>query len=206
MGTIIQFPTSDNAFLEFWSVHSISVITLYGKQRNFPRTKRQSRLRELSTDETTEKNTKQKQKMPYRQRQKKPNFALKLFHEIISFHISWRPHWKPPFSHDQWFWELNLCCYKPKSTVLVPSGYSFVTPLKRKPRHITKHLMSGPSGNQLVLFSLESWCFPRLRCGKHQDSRENKTNCFPRDLTLSVYYPCTGVNPLMDNSILLGRG
>ena len=24
--------------------------------------------------------------------------------------------------------------------------------------------------------------------GKHQDSRENKTNCFPRDHTLSVYY------------------
>ena len=45
-----------------------------------------------------------------------------------------------------------------------------------------------PSGNQLVLFSLETWCFPRLRLGKHQDSRENKTNCFPRDLTLSVYY------------------
>ena len=29
----------------------------------------------------------------------------------------------------------------------------------------------------------------RLRLGKHiQDSWENKTNCFPRDLTLSVYY------------------
>ena len=27
----------------------------------------------------------------------------------------------------------------------------------------------------------------RLRLGKHQDSRENKTNCFPRDHTLSVY-------------------
>ena len=46
--------------------------------------------------------------------------------------------------------------------------------------------MSCPSGNQLVLFSLESWCFPRLRLGKHQDYWENKTNCFPRDLTLSV--------------------
>ena len=33
--------------------------------------------------------------------------------------------------------------------------------------------MSRPSGNQLVLFS--------------QESRENKTTCFPRDLTLSVY-------------------
>ena len=41
--------------------------------------------------------------------------------------------------------------------------------------------MSGPSGNQLVLLSLESWFF------QHQDSRENK-NCFSRYLTLSVYY------------------
>ena len=32
---------------------------------------------------------------------------------------------------------------------------------------------------QLVLFSRESWCFPRLSWGKHQDSRENKTNWFP---------------------------
>ena len=60
--------------------------------------------------------------------------------------------------------------------------------LKWKSRNITKHLMSGRSGDPLVLFSLESWCFPRLRlAGKHQDFRENKTNCFPRDLTLSVY-------------------
>ena len=35
--------------------------------------------------------------------------------------------------------------------------------------------MLGPSGNQFVFFSLES-----------QDSRENKTNCFPQDLTFSV--------------------
>ena len=156
-------------------------LTLYGKQRwNFPRTKRQSRFRELSTDETTEKNTKQKQKMPYRQRQIKPNFALKLFREIISFHISWRPHWKPPFSHDQWFWELNLCCYKPKSTVLVPSGYSFVA-LEAKAKIYNKTLNVRSLGKQISFV-------------------------FPRDLTLSVYYPCTEVNPLMDNSILLGRG
>ena len=64
-------------------------LTLYGKQRNFPRTKRQSRFRELSTDETTEKKkhkTKAENVMPAAT--KKPNFALKLFHEIISFHIS----------------------------------------------------------------------------------------------------------------------
>ena len=42
--------------------------------------------------------------------------------------------------------------------------------------------MSGPWGNQLVLFSLVS-----CRLGKYQDSRENKANCFPRDLTLNVY-------------------
>ena len=46
--------------------------------------------------------------------------------------------------------------------------------------------MPGPSVNQLVLFSLECWCFPRLRLGKHQNSRENKTNCFHRDLTLII--------------------
>ena len=40
--------------------------------------------------------------------------------------------------------------------------------------------MSGSSGNQLVLFSRESWCFPRRSRGKHQDSRENKTNWFPK--------------------------
>ena len=37
--------------------------------------------------------------------------------------------------------------------------------------------MLNPSGNQFVFFSLES-----------QDSRENKTNCFPQDLTFSVDY------------------
>ena len=42
--------------------------------------------------------------------------------------------------------------------------------------------MSDPEGTawrkQLVLFSRESWCFPRQNRGKHQDSRENKTNWF----------------------------
>ena len=59
--------------------------------------------------------------------------------------------------------------------------------LKENSKYITKHLMSGPAGNQLVLFPLESRCFPRLYLGKHQDSRENKTNCFLRDHTLSVH-------------------
>jgi hypothetical protein len=30
--------------------------------------------------------------------------------------------------------------------------------------------------------------FPRLRLGKHRDSRKNKTKYFPREETLSVYY------------------
>ena len=34
-------------------------------------------------------------------------------------------------------------------------------------------------GKQLVLFSRESWCFPRQSRGKHQDSRESKINWFP---------------------------
>ena len=34
-------------------------------------------------------------------------------------------------------------------------------------------------GKQFVLFSRESWSFSRLRLGKHQDSKENKTNWFP---------------------------
>ena len=94
----------------------------------------------------------------------------------------------------QWFWELNLCSYKYR---VVLFWFAFLlsvffcccwSTLKWKSRNITKHLMSGPWGNQLVLFSLECCCFPRLRLWNHQDSWENKTNCFPRDLTLSVYY------------------
>ena len=33
--------------------------------------------------------------------------------------------------------------------------------------------------------------FLSTRLGKYEDSRENKTNCFPRDHTLSVYYYMT---------------
>ena len=40
-----------------------------------------------------------------------------------------------------------------ESTVLLRSDYSFVAV---EVKAYTKHLMSGPSGNQLVLFSLES--------------------------------------------------
>ena len=73
----------------------------------------------------------------------------------------------------KWFWELNLCCYKYRVNYFgSQAGYSLLL-LKWKSRN----LMSGPSGNQLGLFSLKSWCFPR------QKSWGNKTNCFTWDLT-----------------------
>ena len=39
--------------------------------------------------------------------------------------------------------------------------------------------------------SQESWCFPRQSRGKHQDSRENKTNWFPEgpDFKCFVIFP-----------------
>ena len=56
----------------------------------------------------------------------------------------------------QWFWELNLCSYKYRVDC-----FDWLRLFFCKSRNITKHLMSGPSGNLLVLFSLESWCFRR---------------------------------------------
>ena len=87
----------------------------------------------------------------------------------------------------QWFWELNLCSFKYQVNCLVWLHLSMFfcccwSMLKWKHRNITKHLMWGPSGNQLVLFSLESWCFPWWTTGL-----SGKKNCFPRDLTLKLY-------------------
>ena len=66
----------------------------------------------------------------------------------------------------QWFWELNLCCngyISTESTVLIRSRYStFAIEVKVKKYNKTLNVRS--LGEQLVLFSLESW-----------------------DLTLSVY-------------------
>ena len=42
-------------------------------------------------------------------------------------------------------------------------------------------------GKQLVLFSRESWCFLRRSQGKHQDSRENKTNWFPEGTDIKCF-------------------
>ena len=77
----------------------------------------------------------------------------------------------------QWFRELNVLLWVPSRLFWFATVILWLL-LKWKSRNTTKHLMSGPSGNQLVLF------FPLSPDVMHQDSRENKTNCFPRDLTL----------------------
>ena len=80
----------------------------------------------------------------------------------------------------QWFWELNLCSCKYRVGCFDSLRLFFSCCWSESLE------ISGLSGNQLVLFSLESWCFPLLLLGKHQDSRLSHCNCFPRDLTLSV--------------------
>ena len=58
--------------------------------------------------------------------------------------------------------------------------------------------MSGPSGNQLVLFSRECWCSPETK------SRENKTNCLYHALHIwSVY--ASVQNWKLDETIFLRR-
>ena len=52
---------------------------------------------------------------------------------------------------------------------------------KSKVFMIIQHTLNVRSQwKQLVVFSQESWCFPWQNWGKHQDSRENKTNWFPK--------------------------
>ena len=77
-----------------------------------------------------------------------------------------------------WFSELNLCSYKYRVHCFDALRLSiffccYWSMLKWKSRNIIKHLMSGPSGNQLVLFSLESWCFPRLRLRYQNSGKQN---------------------------------
>ena len=58
----------------------------------------------------------------------------------------------------QWFWELNLCCYKYRVDCFGSLRLFFCCCSERsKSGNITKHLVSGPSRNQLLLFSLKSW-------------------------------------------------
>ena len=63
-------------------------------------------------------------------------------------------------------------------------------------RSDTKHYNVWSRGKQLVLFSRESRCFPRLRLGKHRESRENKLTSFPRDQILSALLYIQRMNKL----------
>ena len=75
--------------------------------------------------------------------------------------------------------------------------------LKWNARNITKHLMSGPSENQLVLiFSLNSVS------GNNRTLGKTKNNCFPRDLILCVYCYRAGIffNSARSHWLLRGQG
>ena len=52
--------------------------------------------------------------------------------------------------------------------------------------YIIKYLLTETSGKQYVLWTLDCRCFPRLRLGKHRQSRVHKTYCFPRSQSISV--------------------
>ena len=79
-----------------------------------------------------------------------------------------------------------------ESTVLVRYGYSLVT-VEVKVEKYNKTLNVRSLGKPVsFVFSLS----PDVM---HQDSRENKTNCFPRDLTLRAQYL-----DLVYSSFLLG--
>ena len=68
--------------------------------------------------------------------------------------------------------------YPDRETIpeLLPAPDVLLRLLKEKSKYLSKHLMYGPSGNSLVLFSFESWCFPRLRLGRHQTGLSGKQN------------------------------
>ena len=52
--------------------------------------------------------------------------------------------------------------------------------------YIIKYLLTETSGKQYVLWTLDCRCFPRLRLGKHRQSRVHKAYCFPRSQSISV--------------------
>ena len=58
--------------------------------------------------------------------------------------------------------------------------------------YIMKYLLTETSGKQYVLWTLDCRCFPRLRLGKHRQSRVHKTYCFPRSQSISVNYLSVG--------------
>ena len=69
---------------------------------------------------------------------------------------------------------------------IFPSNYDYLTiPYYRIwSEYYTLNVWSW--GKQLVLFSQETQCLLRQSRGKHPDWREHKTNCLPRQQTLSA--------------------
>ena len=67
-----------------------------------------------------------------------------------------------------------------KSRILGP----YITAQRPSPFLYIIHLMSDPEGNSFVFPRV--LMFPETKSREHQDSKENKTNWFPEDLTLSV--------------------
>ena len=88
----------------------------------------------------------------------------------------------------------NCVLISTESTVLSRSAkaYSFVavelSTLKGKSRNITKHLISGSTGYQLVFFFSRVLVFPETKSWDTSGLSGKQTYCFPRDLTLSVSY------------------
>ena len=67
----------------------------------------------------------------------------------------------------QLFWELNLCSYKYRVDCFDSLRLFFCSCWSESlARNITKHLMSGPSGNLLVLFSLASWTYCKINVNR----------------------------------------
>ena len=67
-----------------------------------------------------------------------------------------------------------------KSTVLIRSGYSFLA-VEVKVKKYNKTLNVRSLGKPV------SFVFPRVLVFPVTSFRESQNNCFPRDLTLSVY-------------------
>ena len=68
--------------------------------------------------------------------------------------------------------------------------------------YIIKYLLTETSGKQYVLYTaLDCRCFPRLRLGKHRQSRVHKTYCFPRSQSKSVNYYIQSVELAMRCSL-----
>ena len=133
---------------------------------------------DLKTSKTLKRTwiTPQNLKQPYftfRQKGQPPNPSLKKDADNIRKVLC--------KSFIRWFWELYLCCYTEYRVDCFGSLRLFFCYCWSETLNVRS------LGKQLVLFSQESWCFPRRSGGKHQHLRENKLTGFQRDLTLRVF-------------------